>query len=391
MRWREARSSAERAASTLCASSASSAARRSVMSNSAPSSHSRPPGPGHGLAAVEHPAHLAVGAHDPVLEHERLAVLGRLRDRLEHDVDVVGVDDREDRALGRGQEVGRRVARDPLDLVADRLQHEVVVPGRAVDRARHVLHQRPQQAVVGALLGGAQAGARAGDQLRARERAVQVVVGARVEHRVGHPALRGDRDRQQPGVPQARIVAQQAADRGRVEAGGVTVDDDQVDLFGLELGDRPRRHAEPPAGHAPRRGARTGSPAPRRPPRAPRPDAGEQLLLVPLTALSRAREAGQPPVGIIRRNRWRRSRRRRPSGTPLATPMPIRRNWRARMFVAVAGAVHPAADHRARASPASRSRSRCSRRPVQERRERVQPVRLMRVTNEAPDFDSCAK
>ena len=186
--------------------------------------------------------------------------------------------------LVEARKFGRRVAGDALDLVADRLQHEVVVPGRAVDRARHVLHQRAQQAVVGALLGGAQAGARAGDQLRARERAVQVVVGAGVEHRVGHPALRGDRDRQQPGVAQARVVAQQAADRGRVEAGGVTVDDDQVDLFGLELGDRPRRHAEPPAGHAPRRGARTGSPAPRRPPRAPRPDAGEQLLHVPLTA-----------------------------------------------------------------------------------------------------------
>ena len=26
-----------------------------------------------------------------------------------------------------------------------------------------------------------------------------------------------------------------------------------------------------------------------------------------------------------------------------------------------------------------------------ERRERVQPVRLMRVTNDAPDFESCAK
>ena len=58
-----------------------------------------PAGAGDGLAAVEHPAHLAVGAHDPVLEHERLVVLGRVRDGLEHHLDVVGMDDREDRAL----------------------------------------------------------------------------------------------------------------------------------------------------------------------------------------------------------------------------------------------------------------------------------------------------
>ena len=40
--------------------------------------HPQPPArAGHELAAVEHPAHLAVGAHDPVLDRERL--LGRRR------------------------------------------------------------------------------------------------------------------------------------------------------------------------------------------------------------------------------------------------------------------------------------------------------------------------
>ena len=83
---------------------------------------------------------------------------------------------------------------------------------------------------------GAQPGARARDQLRAGERAVQVVVGARVEHRVGHPALGGDGDRQQPGVAEARVVAQAAADLGRVQAGRVAVDDDEVDRFLLQRG-----------------------------------------------------------------------------------------------------------------------------------------------------------
>ena len=71
MRAREARSSSVRAASTSRRRSASSASRRSVMSKIAPSIHSRPPGPAHELAAVEHPADLAVGADDPVLERER--------------------------------------------------------------------------------------------------------------------------------------------------------------------------------------------------------------------------------------------------------------------------------------------------------------------------------
>jgi hypothetical protein len=53
------------------------AARRSVTSNIAPSIHSRPPDPGTTWPAIEHPAHLAVGAHDPVLQGEgQLALCG---------------------------------------------------------------------------------------------------------------------------------------------------------------------------------------------------------------------------------------------------------------------------------------------------------------------------
>ena len=46
IRTRDARSSSVRACSISCRRSASSAARRSVMSNIAPSTHSRPPAPG---------------------------------------------------------------------------------------------------------------------------------------------------------------------------------------------------------------------------------------------------------------------------------------------------------------------------------------------------------
>ena len=206
--------------------------------------HPQPPaGAGHRLAAIEHPAHLAVGAHDPVLEHERLVVLGRAGDALEHLVDVVGMDDAEDRALGGRQEARRRVARDPLDLVADHLQHEVRVPAGAVDRAGDVLHQGPQQPVVTALLRGAQPRPRSRDQLRARERPVQVVVGARVEHRVRHPPLRGHRDREQPRIAQPRVLAQDPADRRRVQPGRVAVDDDEVDRLLLER--RPGRIGTP--------------------------------------------------------------------------------------------------------------------------------------------------
>ena len=197
----------------------------------------------HELAAVEHPADLAVGAHDPVLERERLPVGVGLGDGLEHVLVVVGVDDAHQRAAPAGQEVGGRIAGDALDLVADQLERVVRVPGRAVDGARHVLHHRPHQRVVGALLGGAQAGAGAREQLGAGERPVQVVVGAGVEHRVGHPALGLHGDRQQPGLLEPRVLAQRAADVGGVELAGA-VDDHEV---GGRLVERPTRLARRPA------------------------------------------------------------------------------------------------------------------------------------------------
>ena len=145
--------------------------------------------------------------------------------------------------LFEDEEVVRRVAGDPLDLVGDHLELVLRVPGAAVDRAGHVLHQRPQQAVVGALLRGAQPGPGARDQLRAGERPVQVVVGARVEHRVGHPALGGDGDGQHPRVPEPLVLTQHVAHLGRVQPRRVAVDDDQVDRLLLQR--RPGRRGTP--------------------------------------------------------------------------------------------------------------------------------------------------
>ena len=163
------------------------------------------------LAAVEHVADRAVRAHDPVLLRERLLVVARGRD-LAHDLLlVVRVDDAQQRPPRARDEVVRGIAGDPLDLVGDQLEPVPRVPGRAVDRAGDGRHQRAQQRVVGALVDGAQAGARACEQLHARERPVQVVVGADV----GDPAARRRRDREQPGAPQARVLAQGEADRGR--------------------------------------------------------------------------------------------------------------------------------------------------------------------------------
>ncbi len=105
MRARDARSSSVRASSISRWRSASSAARRSVMSKIAPSIHSAPAGPGHELAAVEHPAHLAVGADDPVLERERPASSDASAIGLEHLLAVVGVDDAQQRAPLAGDEV----------------------------------------------------------------------------------------------------------------------------------------------------------------------------------------------------------------------------------------------------------------------------------------------
>ena len=195
-------------------------------------------GAGHELPAVEHPAHLAVGADDPVLEAERLAVVARVVQRRLDLRPVVGMDDAPERALLAGDEVRRRIARDPLDLVADQLEREVRVPCRAVDGARHVDHQRAHDRVVGALLGGAQAGARPREQLGAGERAVQVVVGAGVERGVGGALGGRDGEREQPGIVGAMVLAQLAADPGHVEPARLAVDDHQVGGILVEGGER---------------------------------------------------------------------------------------------------------------------------------------------------------
>ena len=64
------------------------------MSNIAPSIQQPAAGAVDELAAVEHPAHLPVGAHDPVLDGERVARLDALGDLRQQG--------RRDRRDGRG-------------------------------------------------------------------------------------------------------------------------------------------------------------------------------------------------------------------------------------------------------------------------------------------------
>jgi hypothetical protein len=73
-------------------------------------------------------------------------------------------------------------------------------------------------------------------QLAAGERAVQVVVGARGQRGVGHPALRGDR--QQPRLVDAAVVAQRAADAGGVAPTSLAVDDHEVCRRLVDRGER---------------------------------------------------------------------------------------------------------------------------------------------------------
>src|SRR6202008_3813283 len=91
----------------------------------------------HAVPAVEDPAQLAVGALDAVLEVEGLSVVDGVLRLLEHRLAGLAADDAHDRPPRVGaEEVARRIARDPLDLVADELEGVVGVPRRAVDGAR---------------------------------------------------------------------------------------------------------------------------------------------------------------------------------------------------------------------------------------------------------------
>ena len=175
------------------------------------------------------------------------------------------MDDAQQRAPRAGDEVRRQVARDALDLVADELDHVPGVPRRAIDGPRDVEHQRAHEPVVGALARRAQAGAGAREQLAARERPVQVVVGAGGERRVGPAPLRGDG--QHPRSVEARVGVQRAAEVGRVEAARVAVDDDEVGRLLAQRRQRGLRVGAPRASRARPRAA-TGGPRARwrRPP-----------------------------------------------------------------------------------------------------------------------------
>ena len=91
----------------------------------------------HELTAVEHPADLAVGAHDAVLEHERALLVDVAGDGLLDPGVVVGVDHAHQRPARAGDKAGGRVAGDALDLIGDQLEPVAGVPRRAVDRAGH--------------------------------------------------------------------------------------------------------------------------------------------------------------------------------------------------------------------------------------------------------------
>ena len=244
MRVREARSSSVRAASTSRRRSASSASRRSVMSKIAPSIHSRPPGP---LTSWPRSSTQRISPSARTIRYSSTNALSdswRVLDLLEDGRAVVGVDDAHQRAPRAGDEVGRRVAGDALDLVADQRQRVVRMPGGAVDRARDVDHQRAQQRVVGALLGGAHARSGAGEQLGARERALDVVVGAGLEHR---RPRRGCRRGPRRPAATPRPCGRRHAGRGSRRPGRLAADEDQLGGRGGERLQRRLRGGGRPA------------------------------------------------------------------------------------------------------------------------------------------------
>jgi hypothetical protein len=107
----------------LVAQQLSSASRRSVMSNIAPSSHKPPAGPADELAAVEHPAHRrrrrarsgTRAGTAPSLSTEACVIASSTMSTSSGWTMLSSV-------RLRGQEVRGGIARDALDLVADHLQ-----------------------------------------------------------------------------------------------------------------------------------------------------------------------------------------------------------------------------------------------------------------------------
>ena len=148
MRAREARSSAVRAASISRRRSASSASRRSVMSKIAPSIQRRPPGPWTSWPRSSTQRTRRRRARSGTRARTAVGLVGRPRRRRAIASRSSGWMMLMQRPPRAGDEVGRRVAGDALDLVADQLELWSGVPGRAVDRAGHVDHQRAQSAVV---------------------------------------------------------------------------------------------------------------------------------------------------------------------------------------------------------------------------------------------------
>ena len=104
-------------------------------------------GSDHLLATLEHPRRRPVRAHDAVFEPEGSVGGRRCPDPPVHVLAIVGMDDASERAPRAVDEVGRRIAGDPLDLVADHRHRPVGVERAAVDGAGYVRDDGGQLAV----------------------------------------------------------------------------------------------------------------------------------------------------------------------------------------------------------------------------------------------------
>jgi hypothetical protein len=98
-----------------------------------------------GAAALEHPALIARGGEDAVLELELSSGVDRLPDVALDTGAIVGMDERRVGPAAALDEVVGRVPGDALDLVADEMHGPVRIQRAPIDHARDVSGQRDQE------------------------------------------------------------------------------------------------------------------------------------------------------------------------------------------------------------------------------------------------------
>ena len=125
-------------ACSLARLSAASNALRSVMSKMMPSRRPLSVGIEDYLGILAHPARRSVAMQDAVVQFERAALLHRLRDRSGDHLGVIGVGDAGVGADARVDEVGHRVSRQSLAVVADVDVGPIRIDEAAVDDAGNV-------------------------------------------------------------------------------------------------------------------------------------------------------------------------------------------------------------------------------------------------------------